>query len=202
MLMFINRMAAKEAKSALRVKIADALAVLTTEEKKRQSKIVFDKLLNLPIFASSKRISIFLSMDGEIDTEPMVRKIFEQEQECFIPRYSKAGMQMVKLKSMEDWETLPLTKWNIKQPLLKDQREDAIETGGLDLIICPGVAFTKEGYRLGHGGGYYDRFIRKLQQIQATPPVTIAVAFKEQILDEIPVEDTDTTIDRVLFDDD
>ena len=48
---------------------------------------------------------------------------------CGICRYSKAGMQMVKLSSMNDWETLPVTSWGIKQPRLKDERDDALETG-------------------------------------------------------------------------
>ncbi|XP_050293751.1 5-formyltetrahydrofolate cyclo-ligase-like [Anthonomus grandis grandis] len=188
-----------EAKKAIRALIPDKIAQLSCEEKARQSKIVFNKLINLPVFNTSKRISVYLSTADEIDTEPIVRTIFAQGKECFVPRYCKAGMQMVKLRSMEDWETLPLTKWNIKQPLLKDVREDAIETGGLDLIICPGVAFTKKGDRLGHGGGYYDVFQKKLRETQKQSLTSVAVAFKEQILDELPLTDRDVTVDMVLY---
>lgn len=49
-------------------------------------------------------------------------------------RYQKAGMEMVKLRDMEDWETLPLTKWNIKQPYLKDVRENALDAGDVMFI--------------------------------------------------------------------
>lgn len=71
----------------------------------------------------------------------------------------------------------------------------------MDLIISPGCAFTKDGYRLGHGGGYYDRYLRSVTESQTTPPAIIAVAFKEQIVDEVPVEETDFKIDMVLYDD-
>ncbi|XP_066244943.1 5-formyltetrahydrofolate cyclo-ligase [Euwallacea similis] len=193
-------MAAIEAsKTALRQEIALRIAKLTVEEKQRQSKIVFEKLINLSAFKSSNRISIYLSTADEIDTELIVRKIFEDGKKCFIPRYSKAGMQMVRLASIEDWETLPLTKWNIKQPLLKEKREDAVETGGLDLLVCPGVAFTPQGNRLGHGGGYYDSYLNKLKQLQEFPPAAVAVAFKEQVQDSIPVTPNDVTVDAVLY---
>ncbi|KAL1512759.1 hypothetical protein ABEB36_002293 [Hypothenemus hampei] len=187
------------AKAALRKTIADNVGKLSTEEKERQSKIVFNRLINLPEFKNSKRVSVFLSTSDEIDTEPMVRKIFEGNKLCFVPRYSKAGMQMVRLASMEDWENLPVTKWNIKQPLLKDQREDAIETGGLDLVICPGVAFTPKGDRLGHGGGYYDAYLKKLSEIQKQPPATVAVGFKQQIVESLPLTPTDFNVKVVLF---
>ncbi|XP_030749794.1 5-formyltetrahydrofolate cyclo-ligase [Sitophilus oryzae] len=196
-----STMSVKEAKAALRKKIAKRLENLSREEICRQSKVVFDKLVNLPVFKNSKRISVYLSMNTEVDTEHIVRRIFEQGQLCFVPRYSKSGMQMVRLLSMEDWENLPLTKWHIKQPLLKENREDALETGGLDLVICPGVAFTKDGHRLGHGGGYYDKYLRNLQINQSNGISTVGIGLKEQIVDEIPVEDTDLLIDTILFDD-
>ncbi|XP_019874396.1 5-formyltetrahydrofolate cyclo-ligase isoform X2 [Aethina tumida] len=190
---------ASAAKGLLRKEIAKKLELIPIEERKRQSEIVKEKLFNLPEFQKSKRVSVFLSLDTEIDTEPIVRKIFEDGKECFVPRYSKAGMQMVKLKSMEDWETLPVTKWNIKQPSLKDNREDALQTGGLDFIVSPGVAFTKKGGRLGHGGGYYDRFFKQVRSGQSHPVHFVGVAFKEQILEEIPLEETDVIIDKVLY---
>ncbi|KAJ8970376.1 hypothetical protein NQ314_001288 [Rhamnusium bicolor] len=103
-------------------------------------------------------------------------------------------MEMVKLYSMEDWRTLPVTKWNIKQPSLKDVRENAMES-------VPGVAFTTTGLRLGHGAGYYDKYLMKVKEIQNVAPVIIGLAFKEQIVDEVPIEATDIQIDTVLYPD-
>ncbi|XP_063918527.1 5-formyltetrahydrofolate cyclo-ligase isoform X2 [Zophobas morio] len=187
------------AKAATRQEIVEKLKTLTTEEKQRQCKIVLEKLLNLPSFQNCKRVSTYLSIDNEIDTEPIVRHIFETGKECFVPRYSKAGMQMVKLSSMNDWETLPVTSWGIKQPRLKDERDDALETGGLDFIVVPGVGFTANGLRLGHGGGYYDKFMTKVKASQEVPPALVGLAFNEQVLEELPVTECDVQIDRVLY---
>ncbi|KAJ8925491.1 hypothetical protein NQ315_009329 [Exocentrus adspersus] len=192
--------AIKAAKAALRKEIEKKLVQLSSDEKQKQSKIVVEKLFNTPEFKSAKNISVYLSTDNEIDTEPIVKKIFDEGKKCFVPRYQKAGMEMVRLNSMEDWESLPVTKWNIKQPYLKDVRENALDAG-LDLLILPGVAFTKEGLRLGHGAGYYDKYQTKLKELLEVPPVSIAVAFKEQIVDEVPVEETDVKLDQVLYPD-
>ncbi|XP_022902174.2 5-formyltetrahydrofolate cyclo-ligase-like [Onthophagus taurus] len=187
------------AKKALRKSVEEKILKILPEDKRRQSSKVCEKLFEHPAFKNSERISVYLSTDNEIDTEPIVRKIFELNKKCYVPRYNKNVMEMVRLKDMEDWKNLPLTKWNIKQPDLKETRENALETGGLDLIILPGVAFTKKGVRLGHGKGYYDKFQSELFKIQSKRPSTIALAFKEQILDEIPTHEHDVTLDLILF---
>ena len=58
---------------------------------------------------------------------------------------------MVRIHSIRELTLLPKTKWNIPQPLESEEREDCFKTGGLDLILTPGLAFTKEGWRLGRG---------------------------------------------------
>lgn len=62
----------------------------------------------------------------------------------------------------------------------------------------PGVAFSREGKRLGHGGGYYDRYLRNITQIQKQKPHLIAVAFNEQICQEVPSTESDYDVDLVL----
>ncbi|XP_050498882.1 5-formyltetrahydrofolate cyclo-ligase isoform X2 [Diabrotica virgifera virgifera] len=188
----------KALKTALRKEIEGKLGQLTPQERQRQSQIVKEKLFGLDQFKDARNISIYLSLDTEIDTEPIVRKIFQDQKRCFVPRYNKKVMEMVELHSMEDWTNLPVTKWNIKQPSFKDERKNALDEG-LDLIILPGVAFTKNGDRLGHGGGYYDRFLRTVCKKQAKPPALIAVGFNVQVVDSIPTEETDYKLDMVLY---
>ena len=110
-------------------------------------------------------------------------------------------MEMVLLKDLQDYKSLPVTKWNIKQPANDEIREEALETGGLDVILIPGMAFTKDGKRLGRGKGYYDTYLSKAKElIPGSPPKTIALAFNQQILDDIPVDDYDFLIDKIIFD--
>lgn len=74
----------------------------------------------------------------------------------------------------------------------------SIITGGLDLIILPGVAFTKSGKRLGHGMGYYDRYLEFIAQQKKQMPLLVAVAFNEQIQEDIPTDEKDFILDVIL----
>jgi len=82
-------------------------------------------------YQNSKRISLYLSTKDEIDTLPILKHIFDAGKEAFVPQYHGKTMEMVKLRSMEDYETLSLTKWNIKQPRSTEHRDNALETGKL-----------------------------------------------------------------------
>ncbi|KAF9346512.1 hypothetical protein BGX26_001964, partial [Mortierella sp. AD094] len=97
-------------------------------------------------------------------------------------------MDMVKIESWEDFLSLPKNNWNIPEPRLDELRENVLETShGLDLVVMPGLAFDHSGTRLGHGRGYYDKYLLKANAYNGSinrPPVkTVALALTEQIVD-------------------
>ncbi|XP_042876770.1 5-formyltetrahydrofolate cyclo-ligase-like [Penaeus japonicus] len=192
--------AIKTAKNVLRQELKKKLNALTNEEKVRQSQIVQTKVLQHDLYKNSKRLSIFLSMHDEIQTDGILRDALDAGKAVYIPRYDSKStyMDMVRLKSWEEYDALPMTKWKIKQPPLDQDREQALDSGGLDLILVPGLAFSKAGHRMGRGRGYYDTYLAKCRAMQECPPSTIALAFIEQILPEVPVEETDVPVDIVL----
>uniref|UniRef100_A0A2K6MAL9 5-formyltetrahydrofolate cyclo-ligase n=4 Tax=Colobinae TaxID=9569 RepID=A0A2K6MAL9_RHIBE len=154
-------------------------------------------------YQKSERISIFLSMQDEIETEEIIKDIFQRGKVCFIPRYQFQSnhMDMVRLESPEEISLLPRTSWNIPQPGEGDVREEALSTGGLDLIFMPGLGFDKHGNRLGRGKGYYDTYLKRCLQHQEVKPYTLALAFKEQICLQVPVNENDMKVDEVLYED-
>ena len=138
-------------------------------------------------------------MQDEVQTEVLLQEAFKANKKCFIPRYFTPGnvMDMVQLKDMNDYHDLPLTKWKIKQPAKDEVRPEALDIG-LDLILIPGMAFTTKGHRLGRGKGYYDTYLSKALE-KGLNPTTVALAFTEQILVEIPTDDHDVLINKVIF---
>ena len=139
-------------------------------------------------------------MDDEINTETILADVLTGGKQCYIPRYEPGSskMEMVRLRDLEDYERLPRTKWNIKQPGLGEEREEALEAG-LDLILVPGLAFTRTGARCGRGRGYYDAYLARVTStLASSPPLTIALAFNEQLLEELPTESHDCNIDIVI----
>ncbi|KAI9516573.1 hypothetical protein NQZ68_013629 [Dissostichus eleginoides] len=197
--------ALRAAKQALRKEIKRRVAALSDEEKLRQSSVLSKQLFRHPKYVSCKRIAVFLSMHDEVRTEEIIRDVFKCGKSCFIPRYESSSnhMDMLQLRSLQDMETLPLTAWNIQQPAAEDSsREEALSAGGLDLILMPGLGFDSLGKRLGRGKGFYDTYLERCMKHPKGKPYTIALAFKEQLLPEIPVDDNDVLIDEVLYEKD
>ncbi|KAM5291889.1 5-formyltetrahydrofolate cyclo-ligase-like [Ctenodactylus gundi] len=192
--------AVRSAKRRLRAELKERLRALSLEERQRQSRLLAQKVIAHSQYQNSQRISIFLSMQDEIDTEEIIKDIFQQGKACFIPRYQLQGsrMDMVRLMSTDEIASFPKTSWNISQPAEDDVREDALSTGGLDLIFMPGLGFDSHGHRLGRGGGYYDAYLRRCEQ-QHARPYTIALAFREQLCAQVPVGELDVPVDEVLF---
>ena len=193
----------KMAKSVLRKQVKSEVSRLSMEERARQSRVVTQRLLALPQYQQSQRVSIYLNMPDEIQTGDIVADLLQAGKQCFIPRYesSSSRMDMVRLHSLADLASLPTTKWNIQQPAMSEEREEALQTGGLDLILMPGLAFSRSGHRLGRGRGYYDRYLVRCREAQQRPPVTVALVFREQIVEDVPVEGTDVPVDVVLCED-
>ncbi|XP_074693190.1 5-formyltetrahydrofolate cyclo-ligase isoform X9 [Strix aluco] len=124
--------ALRAAKRALRGELRQRLRALGAAEKQRQSRLLSRKVIGHPKYQESQRIAIFLSMPDEIQTEEIIKDIFEQGKECFIPRYKphSSHMDMLKLSSAEDISSLALTSWNILQPSDDDSaREEALAGG-------------------------------------------------------------------------
>ena len=139
-------------------------------------------------------------MQDEVQTDVLLQEAFKANKNCFIPRYYTPGntMDMVLLKDMNDYHNLPLTKWKIKQPAIDEVRQEALDLGCLDLILVPGMAFTTQGHRLGRGRGYYDTYLSKAFE-RGLNPTTVALAFTQQILEEIPTDEHDVLINKVIF---
>ncbi|XP_065084534.1 5-formyltetrahydrofolate cyclo-ligase [Ochlerotatus camptorhynchus] len=199
------------AKVALRQKLKSALGSMSVSSRASQSEIVTKKLFQLPFYNNCKRISIYLSTEREVSTVTLLQEMFLQRKEIFVPTYNRTTMRMVKITNMADYDSLPTTSWNIKQPNFdSSKREDCLATG-LDLIILPGVGFTRSGHRLGHGGGYYDRFLREYfakfpnssssSGAAVRKTYLVGIAFREQIVpeDQLPTDEHDFPLDMVVW---
>lgn len=196
--------ALRAAKQALRKDVKRRVATVTDDEKRRQSLVVSQKLFSHPKYMSSQRIAVFLSMKDELNTQEIIKDMFTCGKSCFIPRYESTSshMDMLKVNSLQDIETLPLTSWNIQQPAEDDNsREEALASGGLDLILMPGLGFDRARNRLGRGKGFYDNYLERCKKHPKGKPYTIALAFKEQLCEKVPVDNHDVPIDEVLYED-
>ncbi|UZJ51744.1 hypothetical protein CBS101457_001064 [Exobasidium rhododendri] len=212
------------AKKTLRKQMATKLYSLSPASIAFQSSQIVPFIIGLPSFQKAESVSIYVNMNkGEVHTEELCRQTLALGKKLYVPRFAstkvdnnvatfETEMRMLRVFDWADFEAMLTNKWGIREPedmLGAHKREDALEadTGGdgLDLILVPGVAFDRYKGRLGHGKGYYDRYIAKCGMFQKersrSRPVTIALALKEQILAEpqrVPSDDLDQQLDGVV----
>jgi len=186
-------------KKALRGELKKRINDLTAVQKEAESLAISKKLFSSQVYKQSKNICVYLSMSSEVDTTRIIKNIFEQNKTCYVPWYSTETMKFLKLNSFEDFETLPLTAWKIKQPSDQDAktREEALESGKLDLVIVPGLGFGKEGSRLGRGKGYYDRYLARCKKSN-NQISTIGLSFNCQWCDDIPMDKYDLPLNYII----
>uniref|UniRef100_A0A915LUV5 5-formyltetrahydrofolate cyclo-ligase n=1 Tax=Meloidogyne javanica TaxID=6303 RepID=A0A915LUV5_MELJA len=161
---------------------------------RKQIKQKIDQLLSESegleiIEKETKRIAIYVSTFGEIITDEIILRALEDGKE-------------LKLSSKDEFAKLERTTWGIRQhssdlspPTYFDGMTTTQNEQFLDLIVMPGVAFTLNGKRLGHGRGYYDRFLLEYsQKCNGTYPKTIALALNLQIIEDLPMSERDLNI--------
>jgi 5-formyltetrahydrofolate cyclo-ligase len=211
-------------KQVLRKSIRAQLKTLSIEEIEQQSVAVWDRLHDMEVYRSAKSIGLFLSMPaGEINTSKALEFAIQNGKDIYIPQvganFELADMELIQIQTSSStpghFENQPIhynwprNKWGIPEPpnelILK-----AAVPGDIDLLIVPGLAFDRNGNRLGQGKGYYDRFIaRMFGDPKQKPPTLIAVGLPCQLIDKddnksvapttIPVHEHDFPVDWVLL---
>jgi len=169
------------------------------------ARAVAAQILSSKFFRESKTVSCYLSMQGEVDTTPIVSEILRSGKTLFVPKIDKTTegrMVLLRVYDEDDQGALPSGVWGIKEPLDTwngKPRLNALDAG-VDVILVPGVAFDRSLSRLGHGKGYYDRFLSSYVASMGSPPLLVALALREQVLDagKIPTGENDWKMDMIV----
>lgn len=181
-----------------------------------------ERVLAHPHFQRATAVSIYLSApSAEVDTWALCRAALHSGKRLYVPRFSTldAGadarethsfteMLMLRVYDTHELEhALTVNKWGIAEPSLVRAdgtlRENALDaSGGLDLIVLPGLAFDRQGWRLGQGKGYYDRYLaqcaHRAQALGREPPHTMALALHEQLCDAVPRDAHDQPVHSLI----
>ena len=162
------------------------------ENRDVKEKLLTQNFLNLfeSVFkekiSSGKTINCFcyLSYSAEAGTDTLVEALQARGVRVFAPRVE--GSEMVAVAIGEDYA---ISKWGIREPL------GEAYTGEIDCIVLPLLAVDKKGNRLGYGGGYYDKFLSKHKQA-----VTVAYCYDFQVINSVPIEETDESVQYIATD--
>ncbi|SLM86678.1 MULTISPECIES: 5-formyltetrahydrofolate cyclo-ligase [Vagococcus] len=158
-------------KKEIRKKVLHDLKTLSQQpdEKNQIEKSMLNKLFETKSWQEASVIGTTLSMNKEFNTEPLIKQAIKEGKTICVPRTFGLGKMDFYYYDLE--EPLEETKFGVLEPTNNHQ----FEKNKIDLLIVPGVAFSKEGYRVGFGGGFYDRYLSDFKG------ETYSLVFKEQM---------------------
>lgn len=177
-------------KKNIREEIIDKRNNLILDIKQNYDSLIFEEIINSEIYKKSKKIFTYISFGSEVDTIKLIKYSFSNNKEVYVPKINKQIKDMIALK-IHNFNNMSVDKWGIIEPKSVDKANIGTD---FDLIIMPGIAFDKQGNRIGYGGGYYDKYISKLNNASNL----LALAYDFQIIQDIESESHDIKVDFIL----
>ncbi|UCH49783.1 MAG: 5-formyltetrahydrofolate cyclo-ligase [Betaproteobacteria bacterium] len=182
-------------KKATRRRVLALRDALTSEERNSKSTAINERLLALPAFADAETVAAYASFATEFDTGPFLKQVLARNKRLVLPRVDRDSKRIqFHFVCNLDGALVP-GPWGIREP---DPTQCGVaDTGEIDFMLVPGVAFTPGCARLGYGGGFYDAAIEETR----TDCAKIAAAFAVQIVKDLPLEAHDQKVDLVITED-
>ena len=137
-------------------------------------------------------IMLYWSCHNEVHTHHLVRIALQEGKRVFLPRCDTQGQQIYPHEVRDLSRDLEVGPFGILQP--GEKAPTLLDLRDMEVCVVPGIAFDAEGNRVGRGLGYYDRFLRKLDE----KTVRIGVAYAFQIVDKICPTDGDASVDKIV----
>jgi len=181
-----------ETKSEIRKRILEARGALTQDEVAAKSDAILQKVLKTPEYMEADNILLYADYNREVMTRGIFEDAMMRKKRVYFPKSDKftnamTFYQTLSVKQLEKgYMGIPEPKENPQLCYKFNANEDT-------LVIVPGVAFDMAGFRLGYGKGYYDKFLSNRRQLS-----TMALAFACQIVDELPNEQHDIKMDKLV----
>lgn len=185
---------ARQAKQALRRDMRLRLRELSPEARAEASLRLCQRAAHLPEFAGAKVVALFAPLPSEPDIHPLIEEAWADGKRVALPRMKiQKGKPVLEWFVVAGWSELAEPgPFGLREP--NARRCGRVRAGELDCAFIPGLAFDKEGFRLGRGGGYYDGFLSEAPQRLAR----IGLMFSCQAVAKVPREPHDAQLRKVL----
>ena len=156
------------------------------------SQIITEKLLSMDCIQQASTITLYLDFNNEVKTDQLITKLISLRKTVTSPVTIKDERKLIPYEIINLKEGINIGTYGIREP--NKDLSNEIDVKNIDVLIVPAVAYDKNCYRLGYGGGYYDRFIERLRD----DAITIGIAFDLQLFDSIPKEEHDAQLNYII----
>lgn len=184
----------KAEKIKLRKEMLQKRSALSPIARTAASEAIVERIIQSEAFAHAQVVFAFLPFREEVAIEALITACWQHGKHVYVPKIDtiQKTMHFYELRS---WDALAIGHYGIREPDATCPKYEGAPP--IDIVLMPGVAFDRELGRLGYGAGYYDRFLQQLHH----QPMLIAPAYSAQIVDRVPTDAWDISIDAIVTED-
>lgn len=174
-------------KVILRRQIRDRKRMMAEEEICSRSRCLGESFVATRYYQEAKTIYGYLPYNQEVRTVPILEKALRDGKRVAVPKVYGDTMRFIYLS---DFTAVEKSSFGIPEPV----EDTPVAEDKTALVLMPGLAFTKDGGRIGYGGGFYDKFLAD----EPDHP-TVALCYDFQMMESLPTESFDIPVDLVLW---
>lgn len=162
---------------------------LSLGEIAKKSKAIMDRLFSLPEFEKSRTVLFYASFGSEVDTYKMMEEALRQGKTVCVPvtSFKDKTIEISGIASLSDLEKKP-------SGLIEPKKINPVDLEKIDIVIVPGIAFDLDGYRIGYGGGFYDKLLRKAPR----RIISIGLCFEQNLEQRLPRQSHDAKMNKII----
>ena len=178
----------KRAKRDVRRRVLTARDAVSEEEREAAAAAVAARVLELPEVRGAREVMAFSSFGSELSMDPLIERLTDAGVTVGLPAIVDGDLEV---RTYRPGDPTTTTSFGAEEPA----GGAPIDPLALDVVITPAVAFDRQGRRIGYGGGFYDRFFRRIRP----DAVRIGVAAALQVLDEdLPAGNFDLRVHLIV----
>lgn len=178
-----------ESKKSIRKAMIAAFAQISKRERKQISKQLQEELFKSDLWEKAETIGVYLSIGSEWDTRKIVEQALLEGKNVAVPKTVPDMKELIFYQITDPSQTMT-GHFGLEEPIVEETT--ALDKDAIDLLIVPGLVFTREGYRIGFGGGYYDRYLTDFIH------TTVSLVHTNQLIDTFEIEPFDIPVNYLI----
>ncbi|MGG4490040.1 5-formyltetrahydrofolate cyclo-ligase [Metabacillus idriensis] len=176
-------------KTNLRNDVKRKLKSLDNDTYEEHCERINKRLFAQPFWIKSETIAITISNGREVDTAVIIKEALRLNKRVAIPKCYPDQKKM-EFRTFQTTDQLETVYFGLKEPVVS--KTAFVPADEIDLLIVPGICFDRKGYRIGYGGGYYDRYMTQYSGF------SVSLAFEAQLISAVPAEAHDLPVHQIL----
>lgn len=176
-------------KKQLRSSAIHILKDFSEEEKQKVTHKLTENLLSSSLWEQAKIIGITMAQGFEWDTKLIIEAAWNQNKIAAVPKCIPRERKLT-FYQLKTYDQLEVVYYNLLEP--KPEVSVRVDKTSIELLVVPGLCFDKKGFRIGFGGGYYDRFLADY------PNETVSLIHTSQLVDEVPAKSFDIPVNHLI----